>query len=262
MHRDDPLGESRLQSGNLLPALAGAPDDASLNGVDFFAAWTLTRLLGVVVAADPEAFRLPLGCELDLAAFGAAKQSACHGAAAHGGAVRMGPFLAPGSGEPPWVGAVAERAAGDVVPTPFGVSFVGLDFGVREWVLDLPNVLAAKELLFEWLSDRDVHLGKVLGRASGAGEPLPDLVAAACHLGSVRGLAFGHRSGLVERSGSPLDPLLYATVPPHVPGVLRTEQLRRDGRDLLTGGAAARLPWVGMRVVGVAERLTGLRGSR
>ena len=70
-------------------------------------------LLGLVVAADPSAFRLPLGCELELAAFGNATRAACHGVGANGGGVSMAVFLAaeqaPARGE--WASAAMARAS-------------------------------------------------------------------------------------------------------------------------------------------------------
>ena len=94
VHFFDPLGEKRLLAENLLPQLsldAGdnrssqIPDDAILTGVDFFQAWTFSRLLGLAVGNDPTLFRLPFGCELELAAFGGVRGQACHGVGARGG---------------------------------------------------------------------------------------------------------------------------------------------------------------------------------
>ncbi|MCK5943990.1 MAG: serine/threonine protein kinase, partial [Planctomycetes bacterium] len=150
VHHNDPFGDDRLLAANLLPdGLDDVPDAHSLHGVDFFQAWTLSRLLGVAVANDPELFRLPLGCELERAAFSERAGTACHGAGAHGNAVRMRAFdsFAPTGGT--W-GAEVGRELGDVVPTSYGIDFVGLDFGLREWVLDLPHMAGAELLLREW----------------------------------------------------------------------------------------------------------------
>jgi hypothetical protein len=51
-------------------------------------------------------------------------------------------------------------------------------------------------------------------------------------------------------------------VPASVPGVLRTEQLSRDGRDLVGRGREPRLQRVGFRVAGDAKVLAGKWGYR
>ncbi|MBL9078778.1 MAG: serine/threonine protein kinase [Planctomycetes bacterium] len=264
VHADDPLGRGRLQAAALLPpAAAAAPADQPLCGVDFFQAYTLCRLLGLAVARDAELFRLPLGCELELAAFAAPEWPACHGAGAAGGSVAMAafrqraPLLADGA-----VATSADSiAAGDVVPTRYGAPFVGLDFGVREWVGDLPHVPGAELLLREWIGDHGVHLARLAAFARGELPP-PDLAAPLRTLGVVRGLALGELSGLVGGSGIALDARILTVVPDTVPGVLRTELYGRDGRDLLTSQRDPRLALVGFRVAGTAAGLARLRGWR
>jgi hypothetical protein len=264
VHADDPLGEDRLRPGALLPTSAvAAPDDQSLTQVDFFQAWTLCRLLGVAVGDDPRLFRLPLGCELELAAYGAAKVPSCHGAGAAGGEVSMRDFVrAARDGEAGETTRAVSRASGDFVPTDFGFEFVGLDFGVREWVGDLPHVPRAQLLLSEWTGDCAVHLDRVSTFGSGDGQPPPDLVAPLRTFGVVRGLARGELDGLVDMNGARLEPESSTCVPLSVPGVLRTEQLRRDGRDLLTSVRDPRLARVGFRVAGTASTVARLRGRR
>jgi hypothetical protein len=78
----------------------------------------------------------------------------------------------------------------------------------------------------------------------------------------VRGLALGEREGLLRLDGARLDPSAYSVVPETVPGVLRTEQLLRDGHDLLSQGVDPRLARTGFRVVAAAAALAGLRGRR
>jgi hypothetical protein len=262
VHHDDPRRATRMTAANLLPsAIARAPDDATLRGVDWFQAWSFARLLGLVVARDPDAFRLPFGCELELAAFGSAPPTACHGPASRGGSVAVARFLAQGVGTAsPWPTAAATRAAGDEVPTASGETFVGLDFGVREWVLDLPHVAGADSVIADWIGDREVHLGKVLAQA--AGRSGSDPFGPLRQFGVVRGLPFGCRAGLLDREGAPLDVTGLVSLPRTVPGVLRSEQLRRDGGDLLAGAVDPRLATVGMRLVAVQERLVALRGRR
>jgi hypothetical protein len=265
VHHDDPLGRARLRPGALLPAsLTGADDAQPMTGVDFFQAFTLCRLLGVAVGGDPDLFRLPLGCELELAAYADAQWPACHGVGAAGGSVSMPRFLAAAprleAGRPP--AADESQLAGDVVPTDYGSDFVGLDFGVREWVWDLPHVPGAELLLREWIGDHAVHLARVSSFARGDTSPPPDLAGPLRTLGVVRGLALGELDGLLGGSGIRLDARILTVVPDTVPGVLRTEQLCRDGRDLLTSQRDPRLLHTGFRVTGTATTLSRLRGWR
>lgn len=262
VHAGDPLGLARLEPQHLLPS--GAADlapEQSLAGVDFFQAWALTRTLGLVVGGDPALFRLPLGCELELAAFSGADLGACSGVAGHGGAVRAAAFE-PGSG-----GAIGSseqrcRTFGDVVPTTYGRAFVGLDFGLREWVNDLPHTADAALLLREWTGDHAAHLARVSVVASGAAASEQDTFGLQQRIGVVRGLAFGETSGLIGLAAEPLRLRADEALPSFVPGVLRTEQLRRDGRALLGAGRDPRLSGIGFRVAGDADALAQLWGSR
>ncbi|MCA8976706.1 MAG: hypothetical protein KDC98_18435, partial [Planctomycetes bacterium] len=253
----------RLERSALLPAAANdAPADRPLTRVDFFQAHTLCRLLGLVVAGDPGLFRLPMGTELELAAFGANVDKACNGAAARNAPVSMSRFLAAAGPFARGLPATAEqsRAAGDVAPTPFAAEFYGLDFGVREWVADLPHIAGADLLLQEWSADHEVHLAKVGAYADGSLVPPLDLAGPLRTLAVVRGLALGEIEGLLDESGRRLDPEVYAEVPASVPGVLRTVQLRRDGRDLLSTGPDPRLRSIGFRVAGTTALVARLRG--
>ncbi|MBL8726853.1 MAG: protein kinase [Planctomycetes bacterium] len=271
VHHDDPLGVGRLQPAALLGAAADggsaageAAADRPLTGVDFFQAYTLCRLLGLAVGGDPDLFRLPLGCELELAAYAGATRPSCHGVGAAGRAVSMPAFLdaAPGLERGEVATSDAERRAGDVVPTSYGVDFVGLDFGVREWVADVPHVPDAALLLREWISDHAVHLARVSAFARGTASPPPDLEGPLRMLGVVRGLALGELEGLIGGGGIRLDARILTVVPDTVPGVLRTEQLARDGRDLLTSQRDPRLLLVGFRIAGTEAMLSRLRGWR
>lgn len=262
VHHSDPLGLQRLDISNLLPdGLDDVPGEHALFGVDFFQAWALSRLLGVAVAGDPDLFRLPLGCELERAAFGDAEVEACHGAAAHGGAVSMRAFdsFSPTGGT--W-GAKTTEQLGDVVPTVYGRSFVGLDFGLREWVLDLPHMAGAELLLREWTGDHTVHLSRMLSIGAGAADPKPDPLGLQQRIGVVRGLAFGEGEGVIGLEGERLRFGAFSQLPSYVPGVLRTEQLRRDGEALLGAGRDRRLRRVGLRVAGNAEALARRWGYR
>ena len=262
VHAADPLGERRLAPANLLPDdLTASPADRSLAGVDFFQAWTLTRLLGLAVGDDPRLFRLPLGCELERAAYSGAVAAACYGAAAQGGAVDSGAFanaaeLRGGSS------AAVSREVGDVVPTTYDRAFLGLDFGLREWVLDLPHVAGSELLLREWTSDHAVHLSRMLALSEDASELEQDSLGLQQRIGVVRGLAFGQVEGVIGPDGAPLQVRDGAPLPASVPGVLRTEQLRRDGQALLDAGRDARLRWVGFRVAADAAALAKRWGYR
>ena len=262
VHAADPLGELRLEAGSLLPAgVEDAPRAGPLSGADFFQAWSLTRLLGVVVADDPGLFRLPLGCELERAAYSGAVASACSGALAQGGEVRAGAFS---SAQPAAADALVTRslAVGDVVPTSYEASFRGLDFGLSEWVLDLPFIAETRLLTRQWTSDHAVHLLRVTTLAEGAVELGWDPLGLAARVGVVRGLAFGQPDGLIGTSGERLQLDPASPLPRCVPGVLRTEQLRRDGQDLLARGRDPRLRFVGFRVAADAEALAKRWGYR
>ncbi|MCB9876029.1 MAG: serine/threonine protein kinase [Planctomycetes bacterium] len=265
VHHDDPLGERRLEVAALLPDMPGVADEVVLSGVDFFQAFALCRLLGVAVAGEPALFRLPFGCELELAAFGdLAAPAACHGARARGGQVDTEQFLGPfgsGSGPARWTAARCE-SAGDVIATPYGAPFLGIDFSVREWVMDLPDVPGAELLLRDWLGDHSVHLRRALELAEGRVDAAAGSVDGLRRFGVVRGLAYGEYAGLVDRSGDRLLADRYTTLPESVPGVLRCEQLRRDGGDLLGRGRDRRLLLVGMRVAVDAADLASRGGGR
>lgn len=260
VHVYDPLGQGRLEAGRLLPDGAADADPAqTLVGVDFFQAWSLVRLLGVVVGGDPDLFRLPLGCELELAAYSGAAAPACSGVVAHRGSVSAGAFRSAVAGG---YRAELSQASGDAVPTAYDRPFLGLDFGVREWVLDVPHVPTAALLLREWIGDHAVHLSKVLGGGAGSAEGQAGRIEGLDRIGVVRGLAFGEAAGLVGLQGERLELVGDALVPECVPGVLRTEQLRRDGRALLGAGRDERLSRVGFRVAADAERLARRWGFR
>ena len=268
VHRFDPLGVGRLLRDNLLPVhgqlgRGDLPDEAVLAGVDFFQAWTLSRLLGVAVAKDPSLFRLPLGCELELAAYGDNGGTACNGVSAQGGGVKVAAFVADTAPVAPW-GSTETKALGDFITTTYGegFEFIGLDFGVREWVLDLPHIPDNEMLLVEWMADHAVHLNRVMGMASGVKELQPSAYGLTRQFAVVRGLAFGESNGLIDSKGKPYVLDQHTVLPASVPGVLRTEQMRRDGNDLLGRGREPRLLLVGFRVAGNAKELRRLWGYR
>ncbi|MFK7743067.1 MAG: protein kinase [Planctomycetota bacterium] len=272
LHVLDARGLARFEGDALLPsaplqlrpgeASPQAPDGAVLTGVDFFQAWTLTRVLGLAMGADPQLFRLPIGCELELAAYAGLEPTSCHGAATHGGRVQAAAFVAGTAPLPPWRSAQSVLL-GDVLPSGYaGVRFEGLDFGVSEWVLDLPHIPGAEMLLREWTGDHSTHLRRVLDMGAGTADPAPDPLGLQARLGVIRGLAFGDSGGAIDASGRPLNLAGSEYLPPSVPGVLRTAQLRRDGRDLVGSGRDPRLARVGFRVAGSAIALARLWEGR
>jgi hypothetical protein len=261
VHAEDPLGQARLQTANLLPKDC-ADGDTSLTGVDWFQAYTLLAVLGERIGGDPLLFRLPFGCELELAAYARSEHPAANGAAAAGGRVAIAPFRAAANGSPEPPSAAASLAAGDFVPGASDVPFVGLDFGVREWVFDLPAVPGAEMLVREWIGDHDEHLESVRALAAGRLEPMPDPVGPVRRLAVVRGLAFAEVGGLLSANGEAMQPRALAAVPDVVPGVLRSEQLRRDGSDLLGRGREPRLVFVGLRAAADARGLLRERRPR
>lgn len=261
VHAADPLGLSRLRPEQLLPPqAASAPAGALLGGLDFFQAYALCAVFGCLLGGDPDLFRLPMGCELELAAFGQAGLRAANGAAAHGRPVLAAPFRAAAqawrAGLPPLASAAA--AAGDLVPGAFGRELAGLDFGLREWVGDLPFLAGAELILAEWQGDLQLHLERVRALARGEAPPR-DLAATLRSFACVRGLASGELDGLLDARGERFVGEGLREIPATVPGVLRTEQMRRDGRDLFGAGADRRLPLVGFRLAGGREWLEWLR---
>ena len=246
----------------LPPQVWDAPAEQTLTRVIFYQAYACCRLLGLVVAGEPGLFRLPMGIELELAAFGASVGVACNGPAARGEPVAMSEFVAAaeliGRGEV--ADARRDRRAGDVAPTAYASAITGLDFGVREWVADLPHIEGAELLLREWNADHGAHIARVQSYAAGRARPPEDLVWPLSAYGVVRGLALGELDGLLDDAGRRLEAGSLQSVPASVPGVLRTEQLRRDGRDLLSAALDPRLQVIGFRVAGTAVLVARLRG--
>ena len=242
VHHDDPLGAGRLSRAGLMPEREARSDramsqDAPVRGVTFFQAHAASRLLGWLLARDPDMFRLPTGTELEIGGFGRARTG-------RSGEVR----LRAGSG-PPEVDA-------DRVETELGHELRGLDFGVREWVLDLPCVAdrdQASEILREWIGDHARQLQRIAGFA--AGEPMPASVRTAISgLGVVRG--FGDeelRRLIADRGPGSLGG------GPGFPGVVRTLYLRRDGRGLLPDDVDPFLRHIGFRLAGGSRFVDWMR---
>ena len=203
---------------------------------------------------------------MELAAFGPdAKVAGGNGATARGGRVAIGGFLAQNSSLFEKVGPTAGNCAdlGDQVPSEFEWPIHGLDFGVREWVLDLPQK-AADRLLSEWIKDRGQHRLRAFEGRAAAGQDF-GLVVRLGQKGVVRGNPFGVGALLLDGQGrrvqvSDLQSGGNEWLPAVVPGVVRTEQLRRDGRGLEPGTFDPRLLRTGFRVVGEQAFVDEVRG--
>jgi hypothetical protein len=203
-----------------------------------------------------------MGLELEIAALGFGAGGA--GGALHGASRALAaPFALAASRRSDaglWPPTLAEsREAGDVVPGMLGFDLVALDFGVREWVLDLPYVGTghARTLLEEWLRDHAVHAARARSLAHGeAGDMLGDLAPLLAQRGVARGLAAGEERGLIDASdGSPVDLASLQVLPRTVPGVVRTLILRRDGAGPI-GAPDPHLALLGFRLAG-GDKLVG-----
>ncbi|GAB4148420.1 MAG: hypothetical protein Fur0037_16730 [Planctomycetota bacterium] len=257
-HGTDPLGARRIERSAMMPALGPAADrrpDGPVTGVDFYQAWCWCGMLSILIGDDPRLLRLPLGCELELAAFGGKDPAGMrNAAAARGRPIRLSEFQRfagwwEREGHAP--SAADCEAAGDASLTGFGAPILGLDFGVREWVADLPRGGDPKTaaLLQEWTGDRGLHLRRILQMAGGMGEMAR--IPAMHEFGVVHGLSFGERGGLIDpETFARLSASFLGAVPPWVAGVVRCEQIRRDGNGLLPGEKDPLLSRIGFRVVG------------
>ncbi|MFO1051737.1 MAG: bifunctional serine/threonine-protein kinase/formylglycine-generating enzyme family protein [Planctomycetota bacterium] len=249
----DPLGNARLTAAALAPH-GVAPDataspeslERAVSGVDFHQAFAISRLLGLLLADDPSFLRLPLGVEMEVAAFGSSDRATV---ALNGSAVR-GPGVdarllaqervttAP-LGWPPDARRCGEL--GDQVVTDLGDTVYGLDSGVREWVLDLPVVDGdprGVSVLDEWRTDFVRHLERALRRVDGEVELDPAIVRRAVLRGIGAGEEFPLRGGTDGRLGADW------------PGVVRELQIRRDGAGLVPGTDDPYLALAGFRLVG------------
>lgn len=279
VHAADPSRDTRLSLEGMSPWGVGDGDggfqrwvaagpERPVTGVHWFQAYTAARLVGWLLAENPDLFRLPSGRELEWAACG----DALHRGAWHGfGSVdplRLRRAVLAGRARAPseWPPTVEECAAlGDTVLSQRSDRLSGLDLGVREWVTDLhyPTGDESVALLREWLADHSRHLERVVALASGTLEPL-GLATELGRIGVVRGLAIGEPGGWVDgASGLPLWGAegMGPGDPDRLPGVVRCEYLRRDGRGPLRNEPDPRLPWVGFRLCGGAGFLTMVRSN-
>jgi hypothetical protein len=265
-HADDPMGRRRCTLvGMAIAQDPPASGDAArpVTGVDFFQAYAFARALGAVVGGDPDLFRLPLGCELEYAALQGAPHVARNAAAAHGRPIPAVRFLAAAADLRAGRCATAATcaAAGDVMTGSAGGVLHGLDFGVREWVFDLTQgpEFAEASALREWLRDQRLHVERAEQLAKGLVSPPAEIRPRLRRFGVIRGLALGELDGLLGADGRTVVLAPSGVVPASVPGVLRSEQMRRDGGGLVPSARDPRLGVVGFRVAGGAALIARLR---
>ncbi|MEE2888432.1 MAG: bifunctional serine/threonine-protein kinase/formylglycine-generating enzyme family protein [Planctomycetota bacterium] len=244
----DPKGVERWKAANLVPmtltpktwsAAVNSDPDAPVTGVNFYQAFAIARMAGQVVAGNPATFRLPFAVELELAALTGVPAGSLNG-------LRGKNQLE------------AVRVDGGSVGTSLSL-LRGVDFGVREWVLDLPwpTEPGARQIVAGILKDHEDHRAQALGLGD-----QPNLSAGQKfelrRIGVVRGrnLADGRpvtdllAGGRVVQNGDML--------PIGVPGVVKTLYLARTGTGLL-GRPHRLLGEVGLRLAGGAEFLKRVR---
>ena len=281
LHLEDPLGADRLTLQNLLPDLsifedrsfedvvAKAPE-RPVTGVNYYQASAFCRWLGFVTFGNVDFFRLPFGAELEWAALGEGLgRDAVHGIrvasevraetwrhdfVAFRETARAGQRMDAGR----WPrDATENRRAGDVARAWDGSEMVGLEFGVREWVEDLPALTLepSYRLLIEvhdrhvdyTAKRRDVHdlkpprtLELAIGQVRGIswGEPVLRGIDSSDHLNDVRGA--GSAEGIL--------------------GVKRVASVRRDGLGI-DGRVAPKVDVTGFRVVGAEAFVKFMRSK-
>ena len=262
VHAADPLGGERLRA--MVPVAHVARDgsweravrdagDLPVTGVNFFQAYTAARLAGHLVAGRPDLFRLPMGVELELAALGSGDRrddGALHGVGRRAAAMTIGDHR---SGVAALLTASELGAIGDVATTRQGDPLTGVDFGVREWVLDFPFLPASegRDVLAEWLIDHRAHVTYAEDLARGparladggaSSEAINALQAELSRRGVVRGGFVPLPSAMEQRAADD-------RLPSSVPGVVRILVLRRDGMGLLSE-VDPHLDRVGFRLAG------------
>ncbi|MEZ5965353.1 MAG: serine/threonine-protein kinase [Planctomycetota bacterium] len=271
VHHGDVRGPDRLRLENLVPHIhrgqvegfaqaVSAGGDRPVTGLDFYQAYTFSRAVGWLLVREPDLLRLPMGVELELAALGSepaaiASELRLNGAERAGG-VRVVSSSAAAAARPDparWPPTARElAAAGDRVVTDFGVEMTGLDFGVREWVGDVPAA-PGDSTMFEASADHVRHLEAVSALASG--RLRPEVARSLLRFGSVRGLA------LDELATAAPGNAVHAKGrwPARVPGVVRVLQMARDGSGVLPDEVDPHLAVLGVRLCGGRRFLARVR---
>lgn len=272
-HHEDPLPAARrftrqglapdlsLLAKQDLALMTARSGDRPVTGVHYYQAFAFVRWLGFRAFGDADLFRLPFGAELEWAALGRETRRdhpALNGLRPAGDMTlhrlqldfrraqqraRRGAHLDPDA----WPANPAQLdAIGDYAVSHDGSRVYGLDFGVREWVEDLPLVDVPGEYrLIAGLHARHIDYAKKRSR----GEELRVAVISQLENGEVRGLGWGE----VDVSGA--DPLGFLADCygegdlRGLLGVKRMNYVRRDGRGL-DGGISPVVRLSGFRVAG------------
>ncbi len=125
---NDPSGDGRFSEAGMRPLIYGGDDrrwqkeiasdgDSPVTGLSFYQAYVVARMAGQLLFGDAAVFRLPFGVELEVATLGGEDPGVLNGAAG---------------------AKLNDLRESDHVVTPLDDEIHGLDFGVREWVMDLP----------------------------------------------------------------------------------------------------------------------------
>jgi hypothetical protein len=236
---NDPSGDGRFSEVGMRPLIYGGDDerwqkeiasdgDSPVTGLSFYQAYVVARMAGQLLFGDPAVFRLPFGVELEVATLGGEDPGVLNGAAG---------------------AKLNDLREGDHVVTPLDDEIHGLDFGVREWVMDLPWPVGDSDesriIVAGILADHSIHVAKSTGFAN-----MPHALRARLQrTGVVRGVTLAEAKKLVDlrtsKKSQEDQPLLSG-----VPGVVRTIYVKRNGQGLLSGKPHKLLFRIGMRLVG------------
>lgn len=244
----DPAGAGRLSLDGMRPELHGEAEWARLlrdapaapvAGLNFYQAYTVCRLAGEVLFGDPATLRLPFGAEFEAA-------------------LRAGPRRAALNGLTEGISPARVRQEGDVLITPLG-RLHGIDFGLREWVFDLPWPSldpGLQAIVASWMGDHDSYLVKA--ELSEVGNLAPQQLAHLRLRGVVRGLATAELGSLRELAQDRLVPA-EDPIPALAPGAVVAVAVARSGAGLSPGELDPLLGRIGMRLAGAAAFIERVR---
>jgi len=277
VHAADPLHLARLTPAGLAPDttvfggkslayLVTADGARPITGVNYFQARAFARWLGWRLAKDPDMFRLPYAVELEWAALGRRKvrngmhvpqmlrgRSAADVFRRYRTKAESGSVMDPGR----WPLDQKQLAEIGDYADGFDGRVYGLDFGVREWVEDLPIIPSDKDSRYHesWIESHTEHQKQVerfarTGRLDGS--------VSLRRLGVVKGLGFG------EPAIEGRDPALYLEPTrfgdSSLLGVKRTENVPRDGIGR-PGRNHPSLRMIGFRLCGRSKFIARARGA-